>query len=75
MENSIAPKKKKKYSKLIVAIIFQWRVFLCIGKKCKHPKSSQNEVAPPTHTMWGWFMEGGHEMFLYWPLIPYKYNG
>jgi hypothetical protein len=31
-------------------------------KKCKHPKSSQNELAPPTHTMWGWFMEGGHEM-------------
>ncbi len=48
------------------------KVFLMhLEKKCKHPKSSQNKLAPPTHTMWGWFMEDGHEMFLYWPLIPY----
>jgi hypothetical protein len=74
MDNSIATKKKSTPSSLSL-LFFNEGIFYALEKKCKHPKSSQNELAPPTHTMWVWFMKGGHEMFLYWPLIPYRYNG
>jgi hypothetical protein len=67
-DNSIA---KKSTPSSFSLLFFNEGFSYALEKNCKHPKSSQNKLAPPTHTMWGWFMEDGHEMFLYWPLIPY----